>query len=458
MKEIINPQDAEIEEAVLGACIIESTAITLVADKVRQEMFYNDKFGEIYAAVLGMYRAGKGIDIITVKNELAARGKLELVGGAYELARIGLKVASSAHLEYHALLLREKYIRRVLILGSHKQLASASDETVDLTDVLADIHKLLDSVEGECCMPGELRTMEQLMADTLVQIESRVAASHDGITGIPTGFGDLNRFTSGWQRGELIVIAARPSVGKTAFALHSARTAGMAGFHTVVFSLEMQGERLGDRWLLAAAPGVDARRLRNGQLNPTEIREVHEASLELSKLQIRVNDNPSMSMNRVRSIAKMLQSKGLCDLVILDYLQLCEMKSDKQNRNREQEVAQTTRCAKLIAKEMNVPVILLSQLNRSCEDNPDCRPEISDLRESGAIEQDADVVILLYRPELYGFKTEAKSKYPTEGLGVAIVGKNRNGETGDAYFEHDPSMTRMGDYVPTEEWIRRNSK
>ena len=458
MKEILNPQDAELEEAVLGACLVESTAITLVADKLCPEMFYNDNFAEIYSAILSMYRAGKGIDIITVKTELAARGKLEAIGGPYEVTRLSSKVASSAHLEYHALLLREKYIRRLLILGSHKQLASASDETIDLDDILTDMHKLLDSVEGEFCPAGELRTMEQLMTDTLVQVENRVATSKDGITGIPTGFSDLNRFTSGWQCGELIIIAARPGVGKTAVALHSARAAGMAGFHTVVFSLEMQGERLGDRWLLAATPNVDAKHLRNGQLTPGELREVHEASLELSRLQIRVNDNPSMSMDRVRSVAKMLQSKGLCDLILLDYLQLCDMKSDKPGRNREQEVAQATRRAKIIAKEMNVPVILLSQLNRDCEGNPDCRPQISDLRESGAIEQDADVVILLYRPELYGFKTEAKSKYPAEGLGVAIVGKNRNGETGDAYFEHDPSMTRMWDYMPTAEWIKKHAK
>ncbi|WP_418698497.1 replicative DNA helicase [Bacteroides sp.] len=458
MTEILNPQDAELEEAVLGACLVESTAITLIADKMRPEMFYNEKYAEIYATILDMYRAGKQIDILTVKNELAARGKLEFAGGPYEVTRLSARVASSAHLEYHVLLLREMYIRRMLILGSHKQLAASADETVEVTDVLAGVHNLLDSIEGEFCLSGELRTMEQLMVTTVAQVEERVAAGVNGITGIPTGIDDLDRFTSGWQRGELIVIAARPAVGKTAFALHAARTAGAAGFHTLVFSLEMQAERLGDRWLLAAAPHVDAAHLRNGMLNPTELREVHEASQELSRLQIRVSDNPSMSMDTVRAVARMLQSKGLCDLVIFDYLQLCDMKSDRKNRNREQEVAQATRRAKLIAKEMNIPVILLSQLNRDSEDHPDCRPEISDLRESGAIEQDADVVILLYRPELYGFKTDHKSKFSAEGLGVAIVGKHRNGGTGDAYFEHDPSMTRLWSYVPTEEWIKRNSK
>ena len=402
MKEILNPQDAELEEAVIGACLIESTAITLVADMLRPEMFYDARHEEIFSALQSMYREGKEIDIITVKNELKARGKLDFAGGPYELTRISSKIMSSSHLEYHAALLKEKYVRRQLICGSHKQLVSASDESIDLADTLAEMHNLMDGLEGEFCTGGHHRNMEQLMADTLAQMEARVATSNNGITGIPTGFRDLNRITAGWQQGELIVLAARPAVGKTAFALQLARAAGIAGFHTMVFSLEMQGERLGDRWLLAAAPTVDATHLSNGQLNPTEIRELNEAASELARLKIQVNDDPGMSMERIRTIARMKQSKGQCDLIIADYLQLCDMRTDQKNRNREQEVAQATRRAKLIAKELNIPVILLSQLNRDSEDHPDCRPELSDLRESGAIEQDADVVILLYRPELYG--------------------------------------------------------
>ena len=457
-KGILNPQDAELEEAVLGACLVENEAISLVADKLRPEIFYNEQNRMIFAVIQAMFRAGKQIDILTVKNELASCGNLEKVGGPYTLVRLASRVASGAHLEYHACILREMYVRREVILGSYKLLAAASDESVDIADVLAGIHDLLDHLEGEMGTADHLRTMSQLMEDTLAQVEARVEGSRNGITGIPTGFTDLDKLTAGWQRGDLDVIAARPAAGKTAFALHLARAAATAGHSVVVFSLEMQGERLGDRWLVAATEDVDASHLRRGQLGTSELRQVREASCQLSQLPIRVEDSPVISMDHVRSVARMLKSKGGCDMVIVDYLQLCDMKSDQNNRNREQEVAQATRKAKLMAKELDVPVLLLSQLNRMSEGRPDCRPLLSDLRESGAIEQDADMVMLLYRPALHGLKTEHKSKYPSDGLGVVIVAKHRNGETGDVYFGHNPSLTKMGDYIPPDEWLMKHAK
>ena len=457
-KGILNPQDAELEEAVLGACLVESEAISLVADKLRPEIFYNEQNRMIFAVIQAMFRAGKQIDILTVKNELASCGNLEKVGGPYTLVRLASRVASGAHLEYHACILREMYVRREVILGSYKLLAAASDESVDIADVLAGIHDLLDHLEGEMGTADHLRTMSQLMEDTLAQVEARVEGSRNGITGIPTGFSGLDKLTAGWQRGDLDVIAARPAAGKTAFALHLARAAATAGHSVVVFSLEMQGERLGDRWLVAATEDVDASHLRRGQLGTSELRQVREASCQLSQLPIRVEDSPVISMDHVRSVARMLKSKGGCDMVIVDYLQLCDMKSDQNNRNREQEVAQATRKAKLMAKELDVPVLLLSQLNRMSEGRPDCRPLLSDLRESGAIEQDADMVMLLYRPALHGLKTEHKSKYPSDGLGVVIVAKHRNGETGDVYFGHNPSLTKMGDYIPPDEWLMKHAK
>lgn len=338
-KEILNPQDADLEEAVIGACMVESEAIALVADKLRPEMFYTEVNGMIFAAVQSMFHAGKKIDILTVKSELAARGALEKVGGPYNLTRIASRIASGTHVEYHACILRELFIRREMIIGSHKQLAAAADESVDITDALGGIHDLLDHLEGDMGTADHLRTMGQLMEDTLAQVETRVEGSRDGITGIPTGFSDLDKLTSGWQRGDLNIIAARPAVGKTAFALHLAKTAAAAGYHTVVFSLEMQGERLGDRWLLAATENVDASHLRRGQLDTSELRQVREASQRLSQLPIRIDDSSVVSMDHVRSVARMLKSKGECDMIILDYLQLCDMKSDRNNRNREQEVA-----------------------------------------------------------------------------------------------------------------------
>ncbi len=456
-KDLLQPQDADLEEVVLGACLIESAAMALVGDKLRPEMFYTDANREIYTALQSLHSAGRAIDIITVKDELAARGKLEMTGGPYNLTRLCARVVSSAHLEEHAYILQEKFVRREMIVGLHRLLPMAADEATDLGDALAELHRLADYLEGECGTADHLRDMDKLMADTLAQVKLRMQDNKDGITGIPTGIADLDRITAGWQRGDLDIIAARPSVGKTAFALHLARAAALSGHHVMVYSLEMQGERLGDRWLVAQAPNLNPDHLRGGQLTEDEQHQVEEASLSLSRLPICVDDNALTGIERIRSSARLLQSKGKCDLVLIDYLQLCEMKSDRNNRNREQEVAETSRKAKLLAKELNIPVILLCQLNRDCETRRWHRPELSDLRESGAIEQDADVVMLLYRPELYGLSTEVASKYPSEGLGVVIVTKQRNGQTGDAYFGCNKSLTKIGDYIPPELWMKKNA-
>ena len=268
MDDIVNPQDTELEEIVLGACLIESKAITLVAGILRPEVFYIEKNREIYAALQSMYRAGQVIDLMTVKEELTRRGKLDFIGGPYALVSITTRVASSAHLEYHVRILQQKYIRREAILGFHKLLAQAADETTDIADTLADAHTLLDQLEKECGMSEHLRSMLQLMEDTVELIETRVASNKNGVN-------ELNRLTCGWQPGDLVVIAARPSVGKTAFALHLARAAASAGYHIAVYSLEMQGERLGDRWLLAATKEVSPAHLLSGALTPSELREVH---------------------------------------------------------------------------------------------------------------------------------------------------------------------------------------
>ena len=458
MSEILNPHDDDLESVILGACLTETTAMVLVGDKLSPEMFYETKFGEIYSALLSMYHSGKAIDLVTVRAELASRGKLEAVGGAYELVRLAGRVASSAHLEYHALILRQMYIRREMIAGLHTLLASAADESVDLSDALADLHRLAGHLESGAVSKNCLRDMERLMQDTLEQMDKRVENNRNGITGIPTGLREPDRLTAGRQQGDLNIIAARPSVGKTAFALHLALAAGRAGKHVLVNSLEMQGERLGDRWLCAQAANVDAGHLKTGLLDAGERQQALEAARLLSALPVYVDDNPKMSMDHIRSSALLQKSKGRCDLLIIDYLQLCEMKSGQKNRNREQEVAEASRKAKLIAKELDIPVILLCQLNRECEMRADKRPALSDLRESGAIEQDADVVMLLYRPALYGLTSERRSKFPSEGLGMVILAKHRNGETGDVYFGHNPAMTKIGEYVPPTEWMMRNAK
>lgn len=453
----MNAQAPEIEEAVIGACLIEQTAMPLVADKLRPEMFYITRHEIIYAALLAMYQAGTKIDILTVKEELIHRGKLEEVGGPFAIVQLSSKVASSAHIEYHARIIHEKYLRREMALGFNKLLACVMDETLDIADIMVDSHNLLDRLEGEFGHNNSMRDMDTLMTDTMAEAQGRIAKSVNGVTGIPTGLTDLDRMTSGLQNSELAIIAARPSVGKTAFALHMARTAALAGKAVAVYSLEMQGEQLADRWLVSAS-NINPSRWRTGTPTPEEIAKARSAAAELARLPIHVDDGTSVSMDHVRSSARLLQSRKACDMVIIDYLQLCDMTTGQNNRNREQEVAQATRKAKLLAKELHIPVVLLSQLNRESENRPGARPELAHLRESGAIEQDADIVMLLYRPALAHIATDRESGYPTEGLGVVIVAKQRNGETGNVYFGHNASLTQIGDYVPPLEYLQKNAK
>jgi len=455
----VSPQAPEIEEAVIGACLIEQQAITLVADKLRPEMFYITRHEEIFKTLLAMYQEGTKIDILTVKEELARRGKLEAIGGPFVIAQLSSRVATSAHIEYHTEIIRQKYIRREMIIGFNKLLASAVDDTVDIADTLVEAHNLLDRMEGDFECNNRMRDMETLMTDTLTEADGRAEKSKNGVTGIPTGLIELDKITSGLQNGELTVIAARPSVGKTAFALNMARSAAMAGYAVAVYSLEMQGERLGDRWLMATE-NINPYRWRNGLMDEEDRREARNAAAQLSRLSMYVDDSTAIGMDHVRSSARLLKSRHACDLIIIDYLQLCDMTQPGQpsNRNREQEVAQASRKAKLLAKELNIPVVLLSQLNRASEGRPAGRPELSHLRESGAIEQDADIVMLLYRPALAHVPTDRESGYPSEGLGVVIVAKQRNGQTGNVYFGHNPSMTRIEDYVPPMEYLLKHSK
>ena len=440
----MQPHAPELEEAVIGACLIEQEALPLIADKLRPEMFYDDHHQLIFAALMAMYHAGKKIDILTVKEELARRGNLDAIGGPYAIVQLSSKVASSAHIEYHAQIIHQKYLAREMVVGVNKLLTCAMDETIDIDDTLIDAHNLLDRLEGESGHNAHIRDMETLMADTMEEAERRIAKSVNGVTGIPTGLTELDKKTGGLQDNDLIVIAARPSVGKTAFALHLARHAALAGNAVAVYSLEMQGERLGDRWLMAAC-NINPYRWRNGIPNPQEVAEARTTASGLAQLPIYVDDSSSVSMDHIRSSARLLKSRKQCDMIIIDYLQLCDMSTKQVNRNREQEVAQATRKAKLLAKELHIPVVLLSQLNRESENRPGGRPELAHLRESGAIEQDADIVILLYRPAMLHIPTDRESGYPTEGLGVAIVAKQRNGETGNVYFGHNQSITKFYD-------------
>lgn len=266
----MNSELERIEAVVLGACLIEKEAIRLIADIVRPEMFYHERNQLIYFALQSMFREGKEIDIITVKNELARQGELEKAGGPFYITQLSSFVASSAHIETHAHILKQEFVRRKMAASFGRLLAAASDLSVDIDDTIVEAHKLLDEIEKEFDHCNHLRNMRQLMDDTLADIGERQTNNTDGVTGIPTGLKELDKITAGWQRGDLIIGAARPSVGKTAFAMNMALTAARNGHHVVVYSLEMQGERLGDRLLLAKSQ-LDANRLKRGELTQEEL-------------------------------------------------------------------------------------------------------------------------------------------------------------------------------------------
>lgn len=330
---MLQPQAPELEETILGACLIEKEGMALIDELLKPEMFYVTRHQLIYAALQAMFHAGTNIDILTATEELRKRGKLDDAGGPFYITQLSSRVASSAHLEYHARIVHQKYIRREMIVGFSKLLTLSGDETIDLTDTLVDGHNLLDRLEGACGHNRQLRDMDTLMQATLTEAEGRMQKNKDGVTGIPTGLAELDKMTGGWQNSDLITIAARPAVGKTAFALHLAKAAAAAGHHTVVYSLEMQAERLGDRWLLSAGE-MDPYLWRSGKLSQETWLQARQTAGELARLPICVDDNPDTSMDRVRSSARLLQSKGKCDFIIIDYLQLCDMRTEQTGNKR----------------------------------------------------------------------------------------------------------------------------
>ena len=457
-KNISQPFDQETEEAVLGALLLEKKAMANAMPILRTEMFYYDNHRIIFAALTRMYNNRRDIDIITVADELRRSDELDKVGGPYYITKLCSQVASSAHLQHHCLILKDFYLRREVIKGLSKLLSSAQEMTVDIADVVCSMQELASEIEKDAVKADNMRDMEVLMEDTLVQAQERIERSENGITGIDTGLTDLNKITAGWQNGDLVILAARPAVGKTMVSLFFAKMAARMGLNTLFFSIEMQGERLGDRLLLMES-NINPHTWRSGQTTPEEWTEAQDTARKLTTLPMMIDDSSSMSIDSIRVQARFLKSRGKCDIIFIDYLQLSDMKNHgKENRNREQEVAIAARKAKLLAKEMNCPVVLLSQLNREAENRFAGRPQLSDLRESGAIEQDADIVLLLHRPALYKVATDKESGYPTEGLGILSIAKHRNGETGNVYFSHNKSMTKIADYVPPMEWLMKQAR
>lgn len=438
----VPPQALELEEAVLGAIMLEKDAIISVIDILKPETFYKDSHRMIYEAVLELSKRIEPIDLLTVREELKKKEQLEMVGGPYFLTQLTSSVASAAHIEFHSRIISQKFIQRELIRISTLIQEKAFDSTIDVDDLLDfSESQLFEVAFGN--IKKETQKIDAVIDLAIKRIEE-ISGRAEGLSGVPSGFTKLDRITSGWQPSDLIVIAARPSMGKTALVLTMARN--MAVEHNkgvAFFSLEMSSIQLVNR-MIVSETGLPAEKIRNGNLKKYEWEQLEIQLKNLVDAPIYIDDTPAISVFELRSKARRLKIQYDIQLLIVDYLQLMTGPPDAQG-NREQEVSAISRSLKAISKELDIPIIALSQLNRSVEmRSGDKRPQLSDLRESGAIEQDADLVIFIHRPERYGLVQDAEGN-STKGLAEIIIAKHRNGPIGDVTLKFKTDQAKFLD-------------
>lgn len=437
------PQAVDLEEAVLGALMLEKEAVNTVIDILQPQSFYKETHQIIFEAIKDLFGETTPIDILTVTHKLKSDGTLDVVGGAYYITQLTNRIASAANIEYHARIISQKYIQRELIRISSKIITDAYDETKDVFSLLDDAEANLFSV-AEGNIRKSYATMSDLVRDSLAQIETAMN-QEAGVIGVPSGFTSLDRVTSGWQPSDLVIIAARPAMGKTSFVLSLARNAAVDhGIPVAFFSLEMSSVQLVTR-LVSAESEISAEKLRSGELRLDEMKQIQSKITDLTEAPLFIDDTAGLSVFELRAKARRLKSKHDIKLLIIDYLQLMSGGGDKQSGNREQEISMISRSLKSIAKELNIPVLALSQLSRAVETRGgDKRPQLSDLRESGSIEQDADMVQFIHRPDYYGL-TEDEEGNSTQGVANIIIAKHRNGSVCDVQLKFIAQLAKFGD-------------
>jgi len=441
----LQPQARELEEAVLGALMLEKDAYSIVSEILTPESFYDKSHELIYTAIQNLAIQQKPIDILTVVDQMRKDGNLEAAGGASYIAQLSQKVVSSAHLEYHARIVAQKYIARELITFSSHVASKAFDETNDVDD-------LMQEAEGELFEISQRNVKKDVthinpIIKEAIDLMREASKRPDGLSGIQSGFNDLDKITSGWQNSDLIIIAARPAMGKTAFVLSMAKNMAVNfNIPVGIFSLEMSNVQLANR-LIVNVTELSGEKIKNGQLVDYEWQQLDIKLKELYGSPIYIDDTPSLSVFELRTKARRLVKEHKVKCIVIDYLQLMNA-SGMSFGSREQEVSMISRSLKGLAKELNIPVIALSQLNRSVEnrtgrDGFDAkRPQLSDLRESGAIEQDADIVCFIHRPEYYKIYADEQGNDLT-GKAEIIVAKHRNGSTGDVLLEFKKEYARF---------------
>lgn len=443
----IPPQALDLEEAVLGAIMVERDAIIEVLDILKPESFYKDAHQKIYKTIIRISMAEKPIDILTVTEELRKEGELEEVGGPAYVTQLTGRVASAAHLEFHARIVAQKYIQRELIRVSSEIQSRAFDDSIDVDELLDfSEQQLFEIAEGN--IKKEIAQINTLIKEAIHQIEE-ASKREDALSGVASGFTKLDRLTSGWQNSDLIIIAARPSMGKTAFVLSMARNMAVDHKQAVAFfSLEMASLQLVNR-LIVAETLLPSDRIRNGRLERWEWEQLDYKIKSLVEAPIFIDDTPAISIFELRAKCRRLKNLHDIKIIIIDYLQLMSGPPELKG-SREQEVSSISRSLKGIAKELNVPIIALSQLNRSVEMRSGSkRPQLSDLRESGAIEQDADLVLFIHRPEKYGIDQDDDGN-SLRGIAEIIVAKHRNGAIDDINLKFKEEFAKFTDIEEVE--------
>ncbi|MAO11659.1 MAG: replicative DNA helicase [Flavobacteriaceae bacterium] len=420
------PQAIDLEQVVLGAMMIDKKGVDEVIDILHADVFYKDAHKHIFDAIHTLFENSEPVDLLTVSSQLKKDANLEVAGGEFYLVQLTQKVSSSAHIEFHARIILQKFIQRSLIKISNEIIEDSYDETTDVFDLLDTAEsKLYEITQGNIKRSSE--TAQQLVIQAKKKIEE--IANREGLSGVPSGFEDIDKLTSGWQPSDLIIIAARPGMGKTALTLSMARN--IAVDHNIpvaFFSLEMSSVQLITR-LISSETQLSSEKLRTGNLEKHEWEQLNVKVKGLEKAPLFIDDTPSLSIFDLRAKARRLSSQHGIKLIMVDYLQLMTAGGNQKGGNREQEISTISRNLKALAKELNVPVIALSQLSRAVETRGGSkRPLLSDLRESGAIEQDADIVSFIYRPEYYKIdEWDDEERTPTQGQGEFIVAKHRNG-------------------------------
>jgi replicative DNA helicase len=448
----IPPSAIDIECAVLGAILNDSNSLNEISDILIPDSFYKDENQKIYSAILELDRQDKKIDILTVTEELRKKGELETIGGAFRINELASSVVSSANIVEHARIVKEKYLSRELIKISSEITKKAYDDSVDISDIIDKSNQLFDDFNELVAGKSYFKHLSGILNQLMEIFQKREALAKEGkLVGLRTPLKELNKLTGGW-RSELIIIAARPGAGKSAYALAISKTLAFESIPVCIYSLEMSDYSLGERLVYAEADmdDGDIYKANHGYMNDTLWVKIKRAKARLEKLPIYIDDNSCVDVNYIKSHSRIMKKKNLCGIIIIDYLQLASGKRER-GKSKAEMISDICRELRTLRKNLDIPIIVLSQLNRDVEKRGgDKRPQLSDIKESGGVEESADMIMFIHRPAYYNVPVDEKGN-STERMGELIIAKNKNGPIDTIKFSHNKSLTKITDYLPIKE-------